>query len=71
VTTNRPGTAQEKKDAYEHRLKNVFVDLRLDAIRMTEINAFRAALIAEKLSRNNLITMVTKPLSYACCTGSA
>jgi hypothetical protein len=72
VAANKSGTAQEKRNAYEYRLKGAFGHLRLDEIGVAELNEFRSALIAEKLSRktiNNLLAIVSKPLKYAIDCG--
>ncbi|MCU1282159.1 MAG: hypothetical protein JWM53_5705 [bacterium] len=72
VAANKPGTAEEKRNAYEYRLKGAFGHLRLDQIGVAEMNDFRAGLLGDKLSRktiNNLLAMVSKPLKYAVDCG--
>jgi integrase len=72
VVTNKPGTIDQKQKAYDARIKKAFGHLKLNQIGVTEMNEFRASLIADKLEKktiNNLLAIVSKPLKYAVEAG--
>jgi integrase len=65
---NKPTEVKSKQIIYEVHLKAWFGELPLDEIGAGEVAAFRASLVAKKLSEkriNNILAVLSKPMKYA------
>lgn len=65
---NKPSERAMKASILKHHLLPVFGTMRLDAIKLQQIEAFKASLLEKKLSRkraNNIVGCLGKMLRYA------
>ncbi len=65
---NKPAEREAKQSIFKHHLAPAFGDVPLDAIKVAEINRFRATLLEKQLSRkriNNILAVLSKALRYA------
>ena len=68
ATKNKPSTVEGKRAIYAQHLAKPFGALRLDAITIGRIAAFRASLVESGLTEktiNNILAVLSKPLKYA------
>jgi integrase len=67
ATTNKPSTLEAKRSIYEHHLGGAFGHLKVDAIKVREIDRFKAAKLKTHAAKtvNNLLTVLRNALDVA------
>ena len=66
-TVNKPSTLEAKRSIYEHHLKGAFGHLKVDAIKVREVDRFKAAKLKTHAAKtvNNMLTVLRNALVVA------
>lgn len=66
-TVNKPSTLETKRSIYKHHLKDPFGNLKVDAIKVREIDRFKAAKLKTHAAKtvNNMLTVLRNALDVA------